>query len=70
MRSWCYEADAILGQVHKGIEEGMMSLLDMGLLRDLLNSVSSAHAQTPRKDAKNWKSNTKTTALEILPCNG
>lgn len=70
VRSWCYGADAILGQVHKGIEEGMMSLLDMGLLRDLLNSVSSAHAQTPRKDAENWKSNTKTTALEILPCNG
>lgn len=42
-----------------------MSLLDMGLLRDLLNSVPSAHAQTSRKDAENWKSSTKTTERMI-----
>lgn len=42
-----------------------MSLLDTGLLRDLLNSVSSAHAQTSRKDAENWKSSIKTTERMI-----
>lgn len=43
-----------------------MQLLDMGLLSDLLNSVSSARAQTARKDAEKWKSSTKTTEGMIL----
>lgn len=42
-----------------------MSLLHMGLLRDLLNSVSSARAQSSGKDGENWKSSTKPTESMI-----
>lgn len=52
-----------LGKRTKGFSrawEGVMSLLDVELLRDLLNSVSSAHAQTSRKVTENLKRNIKT----------
>lgn len=49
-------AAAIFGQVSKGISrtrEGITSLLDTGLLRDLLNSVSMLILRHPEKMQKN-----------------
>lgn len=50
--------DAILGRVSKGISralEGMTSLLDIGFLRDLLNSVSMLMLKHLERMQKNGK---------------
>lgn len=56
--NWAVRADAIFGQVSKGISralEGMTSLLDMGFLRDLLNSVSMLMLKHLERMQKNGK---------------
>lgn len=61
-------ADAILGQVSKGISrawEGITSLLDTGFLRDLMDSVSMLILKHPEKMQKKWNSSTKTTGKSI-----